>query len=226
MNKFVNTLLFFLSFIALIIVVIVGRDLPLDFLHTTGENMPYKEYIFLGLATLILLLGGRRSAQRWMGVALIRKTKKYEWNVEMDKGRTSRTIFYLVMEASYHIIMAYIYYFIASMDAIAVIAVMLILAFDHLIFALLGKFAGIYRIGITKAAVVTVDREVKVLYYSGLRKISIHQDSIYFNYIEDLVLDFPANTIPETKRQEFSDVLKKQIDLKKVYLDESFKNFK
>lgn len=224
MNNFINTLLFFLSFLTLIVVIIIGRDLPVSFLRTTGYNIPYKEFIFLGLASLFLLLGGRRSAQRWMGVALIKKVKKYQWNHEVSVQRKNRVIFYLCIEAFFHLTMGGIFYYI-SKDSLPVFIVLLVLSADHLIFALCGKLYHLYRVGITHNAVVAVDREVRVLYFSGLRKISIHQQTIYFNYIKDLVLDFPSDMIASDEKESFKDVLKQQIDLKKVYLDETFKSF-
>lgn len=224
MNKFVNTILFFLSFVSLILVVVVGQDIPIDAFHITGYDLPYKEYVFLGIATLFLLIGGRRSAQRWMGVAMIRKIDKFQWNEEVNKKRKKRVIFYLILESLFHTIMGVIF-FVVSKDSLSIFIALLVLSADHLLFAILGKFSNIYRVGITKTAVVAVDREVRVLYFSGLRKVSVHQGDIYFNYIKDLVLEFPSDMIADNQRESFRESLKQQIDLDKVYLDESFKNF-
>ncbi len=224
MNKFVNSVLLFLAFFTFILAVIVGRDIPIAFLKTTGYYLPYKEVYFFVVAALILTIGGRRSVQRWMGVAMIRQVKRYQWNEPIGKGRKNRTLFYLILEGFFHIIIAFLLLFFTK-SAFPVFIVLILLGIDHFLYAALGVVQNIFRIGITKTALVTVDRDVKVLYFSGLRKISVFQKDIFFEYIKELVLEVPSDVVDPEKKEEFKTVLEKQIDLNRVYLDESFKKY-
>lgn len=224
MNRFINSVLLFIAILTLGFVVIVGKDLPIDFLRTTGQYLPYKNAAFIAIAGVFILIGGRRSMQRWMGTALIRKTERYQWNVPIGKERQSRTIFYLVLEGSFHLAIAGVFLSL-TMDSLPVAIALALLAFDHFLYAWLGHSKKIFRIGITKAALVLIDRDVRILYFSGLRKISMQQRILFFEYIKDLEMDISSDAVPEDKRAEFREVLKQQIDLDRVYLDESFKNF-
>jgi len=64
------------------------------------------------------------------------------------------------------------------------------------------------------------------LYFSGLRKVSVHQQSIFFDYIKDLQLSFPTQCIKPENRQTFVDKLEAKVNREKVFFSESFKDFK
>lgn len=225
MNKFVNSVLFFHTFVCLIVVVVIGGDLPITFLRTTGSDVPYQQLIFTVLATIYLLIGGRRAAQQWMGIALIRKKEKYKWNVPSGQGRRNRAFFYLIMESVLFFAFGTAFYILTS-SAFILSCALWVLSFNQMLYAVVGRQKNVFRMGITPSALVIVDRDVKVFYYSGLRKLSVHQDSIYFDYIKELVMDFPTNVIPEGKINEFKEILLSQVDLSKVYIDETFKDFR
>jgi hypothetical protein len=89
---------------------------------------------------------------------------------------------------------------------------------DNMVFLLTGKIKKGFRLGVTPKAVIMADRDVQVIYFSGLRKVSIHQDSIYFEYINDLQLNFPIDTIDLDKRDIFFDQLSERIDKDRVFL--------
>ena len=72
--------------------------------------------------------------------------------------------------------------------------------------------------GITSKAVVVADRDVSVLYFSGLRKVSIHQQSIYFDYIKGLQLSFPIDCMEKDQHDVFFNVLEEQLDTDKVFV--------
>ena len=72
--------------------------------------------------------------------------------------------------------------------------------------------------GITSKAVVAADRDVSVLYFSGLRKVSIHQQSIYFDYIKGLQLSFPIDCMEKDQHDVFFNVLEEQVDTEKVFI--------
>lgn len=224
MNKFVNTIIVFLFILVFLLSVVVGRDIQIGYTRMSGQTIPYKEYYFIGFAALFLLIGARRTVQRWTGIAMIRNAEKYQWNIPVGKERKSRANFYLILEGFFHAVMA-IMVMSLTKYAIPIFLVLMFLSIDHFVYAIVGKSKNIFRIGITKSALVLVDRDVRVLYFSGLRKVSVFQDTIFFEYIKDLVLEFPADVVDEDKRDEFREVLLKQLNLNRVYIDETFRTF-
>ena len=72
--------------------------------------------------------------------------------------------------------------------------------------------------GITSKAVVVADRDVSVLYFSGLSKVSIHQQSIYFDYIKGLQLSFPIDCMEKEQHDAFFTVLEEQLNTDKVFI--------
>jgi bifunctional pyridoxal-dependent enzyme with beta-cystathionase and maltose regulon repressor activities len=92
---------------------------------------------------------------------------------------------------------------------------------DSMVYTLAGAKGNNWRIGITKKAVVLADREVKVVYFTGLRKIEKAQDTLYFNYIKDLQMDMPI--VAAENQKEFLEQLMQHIDHNKVYVDQSVK---
>ena len=96
----------------------------------------------------------------------------------------------------------------------------LIGALDNLLIALVSKS---YRVGLSSKALIVADREVVVLYFTGLRKVSVHQQTVYFDYIKDLQLSFPTNCLPADQQSEFFDTLEQQVDRDKVYFSKTDK---
>lgn len=222
MNRFVNSVMLFIAFVTFILAVFVGRDLPIGFMRLTGQFLPYKEVYFIVLAALMLVIGGRRSVRRWTGILMVRKKERYQLNFPVGKGRRSRALFYLIVEGFVHFIMALMIMFFTKY-AFPVFLVLVFLGIDHFMYAIIGRFTNAFRVGITKAAVVTVDRDVRVVYFSALRRVSVFQHEIYFEYIHDFVLDIPANAIDDEHKEAFKETLVKQLNPKKVFVEESFK---
>jgi hypothetical protein len=64
-----------------------------------------------------------------------------------------------------------------------------------------------------------------VLYFSGLRRVEIHQQTVYFEYIEDLQLFFPVNAIDKKDFSSFRNALEDKLNRDKVFFSEKFKNY-
>jgi hypothetical protein len=94
----------------------------------------------------------------------------------------------------------------------------LIGALDGFVFTLIGSNKNRFRIGVTAKAIVSGDRDVALVYFQGLRKISIHQDTIYFDYIKKLQLSIPLDCIPVSDRENFFKVVEEQVDLNRVFV--------
>lgn len=216
MNRFINAFLLFLYIPTLLVTIFVGFDLPIQILRVPGIELPYKEYIFLGLGIFILLINVRRSVRRWMGLRIVSKIDGFKWNSAVSQSRKSRVFTYLVLEA---VIMAtagaalYIISEEAWMPAIALI----LPAIDNLAFLIIGSNRNAFRVGLSSKALIVADREVTLLYFTGLRKVSIHQQTIYFDYIKELQLSFPLDCIQEEMKEEFFNKLKEQVNTDKVF---------
>lgn len=199
--------------------IFVGFDLPIEMIKISGYNLPYKEYIFLGIGMLILIVIIRRSIRRWMGMRIVNQVKKFKWNAEVSPERKSRVRVYLLLEA---LVMTFIGIALHEVceTALAPGIAFLIGALDSIIFAIAGR-NGKYRVGISSKAVIVADREVILLYFTGLRKISVHQQTTYFDYIKGLQLSFPTDCIQDAEREEFLKVLEEQIDPNRVFFSKT-----
>ena len=222
MNKFINILLFLISLPTMVLAIVVGYNLPLEFLKTSGEQLPYLGQIFLGIGIIYLIIIVRRSSRRWMGIKMVAQVSKFKWNVSMGEGRKKQVYLYQWLEAMIMAFGGLALYTITEEALIPAIALWLG-AVDNLVFLILDKQKNIYRIGLTSKALVVADRDVKVLYLSGLRKVNIHQQTIFFEYIKDLQMAFPLNCIPQKDQKEFKDQLELLVDRDKVFFDEKMK---
>ncbi len=217
MNRFINALLLFLLFPTMAVAIFVGFDLPVEFLRTTGGHMTYSTIIFLILGVLILMVNLRRSIRRWMGMILVFKTAKFKWNKPVGKDRTQRIIVYTLLESMVFGFVAFGLYELTTQAWLPALA-FLVPTVDNLIFLLVGLLRKGFRVGVTTKAVIMADRDVQLVYFSGLRKVSIHQDSLYFDYIKDLQLFFPLDSIDPQDRDSFFDSLSDQLDKDKVFV--------
>lgn len=223
MNRAINILLLVVSFPTLAFIIAVGFDLPIEFLHTTASQLSYRGEIMAGCAVVLLVLVLRRSASRWVGVGMTRKPERFIWHADIGTERKKQVRMYLIIEAVTALIFAGATYRITT-EAWAVSLVYLLLFLDQLVFLLIAM--PWFRVGVTHKAVVVADRELRVLYFSGLRRIESHQQTIYFEYIEDLQLFFPTNCIPDGKYGEFRNALETRLNRDRVYFDDKFKALK
>ena len=225
MNKSINIFLILFLIPAIAFSIVVGFDISIEFLRTTGKYIPYQQTIFASFAGLFFLMGLRRSSKRWSGVRMVNQISKYQWNEPIDKQRVSQVNLYLLIESITHFMVS-IMFLILTPKSIWVSCVFFALGFDHLIFCILGNVKKLWRVGITNKALVVVDRDFKVLYFSGLRKVSVHQQSVFFDYIKELQLSFPVQCIKSENRQSFVAKLEEKVDRDKVFFSESIKDFK
>jgi hypothetical protein len=216
MNRFFNAVLLFFLFPTMALTIFVGFDLPVDFLKVSGSNIPYRKEAFLVLGLLLLLVNLRRSIRRWMGINLVNKRTRFSWNEEVSKERRIRVYVYNGLEA---LVMTAVgtALFVVSPEAWFPAVAFWFGAFDNVIFTLVGLTGGKYRAGITSKAVILADRDVQLVYFSGLRKVSIHQQTIYFDYIKGLQMMIPVESIEPDQREAFFTVLESKVDRDKVF---------
>lgn len=221
MNRSINLLLLVVAFPAMLFTIFVGFDLPLSFLHTTAGQLEERDTIFLAFATLNLLLILRRSVRRWVGVGMTRQKERFLWVSDIGPERRKQVNMYLIIEALVALAFSLTAYALTP-EAWVLSLVYFLLFLDQLAFLFIAR--SWFRVGITHKAVVVADREVNVLYFSGLRRVETHQQTIYFEYIEDLQLFFPANCIPDGKYGEFRTVLETKVNRDRVFFSEKFKD--
>ena len=220
MNRFINMLLMFLLVPTMFMAIYVGFDLPVMFLKTTGAYIPYRSEIFLGLGLLIFIVNLRRSIRRWMGMRIVSKQTKFKWNSPVSATRKRRIITYTALEVLVMTFVGVALYKVTPQAWFPALA-FLLGALDNLIFATVGLKGNHYRIGLSSKALIVADREVILLYFKGLRKISVQQQSIYFDYIKGLQLTFPSDCIQDEHRAEFFKLLEEQIDSDRVFFSKN-----
>lgn len=217
MNKFINVLLLFILFPTMLFTIWVGFDLPVEFFRTTGSQVPYRFEIFMGIGLFILILNLRRSVRRWMGMRMVNKVQKFKWNEPMSKNRIQRVQVYTLLEAMVLFFVGTVLFYLTTEAWMPAIAFWFG-AVDNIVFLIVGSMNQRFRAGVTSKAIIVADRDVSLVYFSGLRKISIQQDTIYFDYIKELQLFFPLACIPEDEREKFFEVIESQVDTNRVFV--------
>jgi hypothetical protein len=225
MNKSINIFLVLSIIPAIAFSIVVGFDISIEFLRTSGKFIPYQKTIFASFAALFFLMGIRRTSKRWSGIRMVNQITKFQWNEPIDRQRVTQANLYLIIEAVIHFMVSLVF-LILTPKSIWISCVFFALGLDHLIFCIVGNVKKLWRVGVTNKAVVVADRDFKVLYFSGLRKVSVHQQSIFFDYIKELQLSFPIQSIKPENRQSFVAQLEEKVDRDKVFFSESFKDFK
>jgi hypothetical protein len=213
MNSFINLLLLVMSLPTLLFSVFVGFDLPIDFLNTTGARLPYSNEVYLVLGLVILIIGLRRTIRRWMGVSMVKQMSKFVWNAPISKTRRMRVFVYNSIEGVVFLSLAFAHWFLTP-NAFFVLLVYLILALDSFLFVLINQSN--FRVGLSSKAILVADREVLLIYLNGLRKVSVSQQTVYFDYSENLQLSFPLDCIEEQQKANFFASLEGQIDRDRV----------
>jgi hypothetical protein len=214
MNSFINVLLIVFTLPTMLLSIYVGFDLPVEFLRTTTAQLPYLEFGFLGLGLILLVISLRRSIRRWMGVRMTNQKGKYKWNSKVSAPRKIRVIVYTILESAVMASLGLAYFYLTPFSWFPSL-VMLFFSLEGLIF-LIVCHKNLFRIGITSKAILVADREVILIYLSGLRQVSISQQTVYFDYLENLQLTFPTDCVEENEREQFFNILKEQVNRDKV----------
>lgn len=220
MNRSINILLLFFAFPAIAMTIFVAFDVPFDFLRTSMGQYEYRDEIFLGFGLLFLILIGIRSANRWVGVNMTRKPARFQWSVEIGEQRKKQVRLYLAIEMLISGIVAIALY-ILTPESWPITGAFVLMFLDQFVFMILAPKW--FRVGLAQQALVIADRELRILYYSGLRRVEKHQQTIYFEYLEELQLFFPENCIPSDSYPSFREALEQKVNRDRVFFSESFK---
>jgi len=220
MNSFTNSLLIFFTIPLLCLTVYIGLDVPIDFLHTTGSELPYQGYMFLGFALLFFIILIWRSIRRWMGLLIVNKQSRFQWNKVVSKGRSQRIVVYTLLESGIMSAVAYAMYRVTGEHHYPGI-VLFGFSVEGLFFLVIG-IRNKFRVGISSKAVIVSDREVTIVYLSGLRQVTIGKESVYFDYIKDLQLSFPTDCIAPEELDSFRSRIREVVDNDRVLIRNSY----
>ena len=223
MNKFVNLVTLVVVFPLILFSVYIGLDIPIDSLGITGSEIPYQKEVFYIGTFICGLFHLLRSVKRWSALRVANKISQFKWSARIGKKRRGRVVTYLFLEIFIMICLSIAFFKLTS-SSFSLYGLLVLSSIDSLFFIVFGKNK--YRISVSSKAIVIADREVQVIYFKGLRKISIHQQSIFFEYIENLQLFFPLNSLEEKDVSVFFNELNKLIDRERVYLGNTHKFLK
>jgi hypothetical protein len=218
MNKFFNSWILIVSVLIFPFALAVGlnEDFELFGLKIRGEEFAYKNIIFIASAAIVFLLAALKASKKWMGIRIIRQVNKFKFTCRISNERKNRVQLYNAIEVVYFLLFAFFFWYI-SPDSWIISFVFLVVAIEHLMNSIVGLSRNKYGIGLSSKALIRVDREVTVIYFKGLQKITKHQDTLYFDYVNGLNLFVPLNIIPKEKEADFYKELRKQVDPDKVY---------
>ena len=148
-----------------------------------------------------------------MALILNIKQVKLVWNEPISIERKRRVFVYNSLEALVFISLFAAHLFLSKV-AIFVSVTYLILALDAVLFLVVnGKQ---FRVGLSSKAILVADREVILIYLAGLRQVSISQQTVYFDYTNDLQLSFPTDCLLAEEKELFFENLSSLVDKNKV----------
>jgi hypothetical protein len=214
MNSFINILLLLVSILTMFFSVFVRFDLPLEMFKTTAGQLPYRFELFLGFGLMLLVISVRRTIRRWVGIRMVNQTNKFKWSGKISVARKQRVIVYTIIESAVLVLFGLAFIGLTR-EAWFPAVVMVFFGLEGIVYLMINA-KNKFRVGLSSKAILTVDREVILLYMEGLRKVSVSQQTIYFDYIQDLQLSFPTDCIEENERADFFENLKQSVNRDKV----------
>ena len=145
---------------------------------------------------------------------MVAKLNRFQWNQPVSGPRKKRVATYNLIEVTVMVVLSYGLYTITK-ESIVPAIVFLAFGLDSLVFTLVGRNK--YRVGLSSKAILVADREIILIYFVGLRKVAIQQQTVYFDYINNLQLTFPLDCIEEQNKHDFFEALHNVIDKDRVF---------
>lgn len=215
MNRITNAFILVLFFPVMALSIFISFDLPLGIFRTTGSQLPYRNEIILGFTLIIAILFANRSIKRWMGLSTVAQKNRFVFTAPISMERRKTVLAYGILESSIYVLVG-IGLWVLTKASIPAALVFIFFGMEGLGFTIFGakKFA----LGLSSKAIIVADREITVIYYTGLRKVSISQQTLYFDYLQSLQLSFPIDVIPLDQRQAFLANLETVVDSNKVFI--------
>jgi hypothetical protein len=208
----------------------------LSFSSASLKGMPYTFEICFGFAVIIFLMGFLRIKRKWQGAADMKNFKGFHFVRQVSKPALNSSLIYAYAEGVFIIVAISLYLIMADLEPDLMLPMVVVLGFiliESIVFIARIMRGGIsFRLGINKKAVAYFNREMNLFYYTGLKRIELHQDMINFQYRDDLNLLLPVQVIKPEDRAAFRDALIATLNEytektkgKNIYIDDAFRNF-
>ena len=229
MNKSINIF----SAIVVVIYCFIAMSIiyDLSFSSYSFKAMPYQKEVCSALTFILLILGVLRAKRRWQGLKDIVKFKQFKFVIPVAKSRMNLGRIFTMVEIVFMGGFIYVLYNLSQLNAeltIPMIVVVSILMAESIFFlARMIKAGNGFNIGVDKKLVAYFDREIYIFYFSGLRRVELHQDLINFQYKGELNLFLPLDAIEKQDLIPFRDNLIKSIESnsdKNIYIDSDFRS--
>lgn len=205
MNKIYNSWTIIFSMAALFFGYLISLNEKFGIyprLEGIAQDLHFMDYFYGGAAVLILLLNLRRSVKKWSGMKLVNQTEKFQFTTGISESRRKTVILNNFLEITAFFILSFAFV-VVSVKGTIVTLVFYLIIIDMLVNTIRGLKGKKYRIGMTKKAIVAVDREVLPIYFKGLKHVTKQGTNIYFEYVNDLVLYLNLDNIPAENQEEF-----------------------
>lgn len=236
MNKVINVF----SGIILIIFFVLAMGIVYDLSLSSNfslKGLPYKYQIAYGLTLIIFTLGVLRIVRKWQGAKDMKRFQKFTFVRPISKSARNLALLYATGEILFMSIICFVLLMMAMLDPVLVspmLLVIFVLMIEGIIFSIrILKGGDAFRVGINKSVVAYFNREMNLIYYTGLKRVELHQDMINFQYPQDLNILLPLEVIEKNDRLAFRDALIETLETelkskkgKNIYIDDAFRNMK
>ena len=235
MNKAIN--LFSGIVLVLYCAFVMASVYDFSFSTASFKSVPYKLEITYGFTILVFLLGMLRIKRKWQGLKDMKNFKGFHFVRYVAKPALNLSLVYAIAEIVFMGLLLVFLSKIAKMEINYVLPMILVISFillEAIVFALLIKKGGqSFRVGINKKAVAYFNREMHICYFTGLKRIELHQDMVNFQYIDDLNILVPLDLFKKEDVVPFKEALIQTIETevnakkgKNIYIDDGFRNLK
>jgi len=226
MNKVINILsvsiLFLFTFLA------VGNIEDIGISVYEINQIKFLKEICYGIIVVITLLALLRIQRRWVGIKDIKSFKKFIYKTPLSKKAKTLALVFSVMEIIFLSFFIAIYFKELSHDVdfllLPIIIVLLIIVLEITLFTTIAlKSKNIMIMGVNQNLIAFFDREIHIVYFDGLQRISIYQNRLHFKYKLDLNVFVEIDYIPKDNLLEFKKHLEQVLLAKNVFIDDSFR---
>ena len=226
MNKIINifslVLLFLFSFLA------VGNYEDIGISVYEINDIKFLKEICFGLTVVIGLFGLLRIQRRWTGIKDIKSFKKFVYKTPLSKKAKGLVLMFSVMEIIFLSFFVGLFVKELHLDVehylTPIIVVLLIIIGEIIIFTIYAlQSKDVLIMGVNKNLIAYFDREIHIVYFDGLQRISVYQNRLHFKYKLDLNIFVELDFIPKENLLEFKQSLEEVLLEKGVFIDDSFR---
>ncbi len=226
MNKVINIfsliLLFLFSFLA------IGNIEDIGISVYEINDIKFLREICLGLILVIGLFGWLRIQRRWTGIKDIKSFNKFVYKTPLSKKAKAMVVMFSAMELIF--LSFFVGLFVKELPfdvdqvLLPIIVVLVIIIVEIIIFTVYAfKSKNILIMGVNKNLIAFFDREIHIVYFDGLQRISVYQNRLHFKYKLDLNIFVEIDYIPQENLIDFKKSLESVLLKKEVFIDDSFR---